>query len=98
MKTLTEKYYDNEELTTKERDKIFVGKYRLNKAKCLKCGDEIQSTHRHDFVTCSCDNLSVDGGSWYLRRCFKEDDSYKDMSVTYKDVVEKEEEELSYDI
>lgn len=41
-----------------------------NKARCLKCGDIIESTHRHDFQTCSCGNLSVDGGHDYLRRCF----------------------------
>jgi hypothetical protein len=40
-----------------------------NKAKCLKCGDIIESTHRHDFVTCSCESLSVDGGKDYLKRC-----------------------------
>lgn len=41
-----------------------------NSAKCLSCGDEIESKHRHDFVTCSCGNLSVDGGLCYLKRCF----------------------------
>ena len=34
MKSLTERYYDNEELTKEERDKIFVGKYRINMALC----------------------------------------------------------------
>lgn len=27
---------------------------QLNKAKCLNCNDIIESTHRHDFVACSC--------------------------------------------
>ena len=39
-----------------------------NKAKCLKCGDVIESKHRHDFVTCKCGALSVDGGRDYLKR------------------------------
>jgi len=39
-----------------------------NKAKCLKCGDVIESKSVHDFVTCSCGSLSVDGGKDYLRR------------------------------
>lgn len=42
-----------------------------NMAKCLKCGDVIESTHRHDFVTCSCGIISVDGGKDYLRRVGK---------------------------
>ena len=52
------------------------------KVKCLKCGDIIESVHRHDFVTCSCGNVSVDGGKDYLRRCFQEKDSYIEMSET----------------
>lgn len=40
-----------------------------NKARCKKCNDIIESRHRHDFVTCSCGALSVDGGKDYLKRC-----------------------------
>ena len=39
-----------------------------NKAKCLKCNEIIESKHRHDYVTCSCGNLAVDGGKDYLKR------------------------------
>lgn len=39
-----------------------------NAVKCLKCNNVIESKHRHDFVTCSCGNISVDGGLEYLRR------------------------------
>lgn len=35
---------------------------------CNKCDDFIVSKHRHDFVTCSCGAISVDGGQSYLRR------------------------------
>ena len=35
---------------------------------CLSCGDKIVSKHRHDFVTCTCGAVSVDGGQEYLRR------------------------------
>ena len=60
-----------------------------NAAKCLKCGDVIESKHRHDYVTCSCGNVSVDGGTDYLRRSFKEMASWIDISIceeepTYK--------------
>ena len=39
-----------------------------NTAVCLSCGDKIFSRHRHDFVTCTCGAISVDGGQSYLRR------------------------------
>ena len=39
-----------------------------NRAKCLQCGDIIESVHRHDFKFCSCRKLAVDGGLDYIRR------------------------------
>lgn len=39
-----------------------------NIAKCKKCGDVIESTSRHDYVTCKCGAISVDGGTDYIRR------------------------------
>ena len=39
-----------------------------NAVSCLGCGDFIVSKHRHDFVTCTCGAISVDGGQSYLRR------------------------------
>jgi hypothetical protein len=39
-----------------------------NAVSCLACGDFIVSKHRHDFVTCTCGAVSVDGGQEYLRR------------------------------
>lgn len=42
-----------------------------NKAKCLDCNTIIESKHRHDYVTCKCGNLSVDGGLDYLKRGYK---------------------------
>jgi hypothetical protein len=39
-----------------------------NAVSCNGCGDFIVSKHRHDFVTCSCGAISVDGGQDYLRR------------------------------
>jgi len=45
-----------------------------NKAQCRKCGDIIESKHRHDFVWCSCKAIAVDGGLDYLRRVGEPDD------------------------
>ena len=53
----------------------------VNKIKCNKCGDIIESTHRHDFKFCKCGAVAVDGGYDYLRR-FGDLDSYEDLSVT----------------
>lgn len=39
-----------------------------NAVSCNSCGDMIISKHRHDFVTCTCGAISVDGGQAYLRR------------------------------
>jgi hypothetical protein len=36
--------------------------------KCLVCGAELVSRHRHDFIMCSCENRTfADGGSDYSR-------------------------------
>ena len=51
-----------------------------NRAKCLVCGDVLESTDRHDFKTCSCGALSVDGGLDYIRRGFKSKDAYEELS------------------
>jgi Zn finger protein HypA/HybF involved in hydrogenase expression len=51
-----------------------------NKIRCNNCGQVIESKHRHDFVTCECGAVSVDGGKEYLKRTFKKSDSYEDLS------------------
>ena len=38
-----------------------------NKVKCKHCGDIIESKYHHDFVTCSCGKVSIDGGLQYFR-------------------------------
>lgn len=58
-----------------------MGKIIENSAKCLKCGDKIVSKHRHDYVTCSCGNVSVDGGLDYCRRSFKDMETWIDTSI-----------------
>lgn len=37
------------------------------KVQCNKCKDIIQSKHRHDFVTCKCGAIAIDGGSDYTK-------------------------------
>lgn len=53
-----------------------------NMIKCNLCKDIIESTYRHEFVSCKCGCCSVDGGTDYLRRGFtnfKED--FTELSV-----------------
>ena len=58
-----------------------------NSAKCLRCGDEIESKHRHDWQTCSCDNIFVDGGHDYIRFGFVTDE-WVDTSIYSEEEVE----------
>ena len=52
-----------------------------NAIRCNICGDEIESKYRHDYVSCSCGACAVDGGHDYLRRTYKDKESYTDLSV-----------------
>ena len=60
-----------------------------NRAKCLKCNEILESKHRHDFVTCSCNNLSVDGGHSYLKRNYLDGTQIEEMSTTKEDLINK---------
>ena len=53
-----------------------------NVIRCNLCGDIIESTYRHDFVTCKCGCCSVDGGLDYLRRGFTHSrDDFTELSI-----------------
>lgn len=38
-----------------------------NMAKCALCNDKIVSKHRHDWVSCKCGEIFIDGGNDYWR-------------------------------
>jgi hypothetical protein len=40
--------------------------------------------HRHDFVTCKCGRVSVDGGKDYLKRSFTDPIDYTELSEVKK--------------
>ena len=40
---------------------------KRSRLKCFGCGTVIESRHRHDFVTCTCGDVSIDGGLDYQR-------------------------------
>ena len=58
----------------------------VNRIKCNKCEDIIQSIHKHDFNMCSCKSVGVDGGISYLRRVGTD---YTEMSLQHTDNFEE---------
>jgi hypothetical protein len=61
----------------------------LNRVQCNLCGDIITSYTNHDFVTCSCTTVSVDGGLGMARTLFKEKSDYSDLRVYSDEPFEK---------
>ena len=51
-----------------------------NQVKCLKCGDEPYSASVHDFKSCKCGAIAVDGGQDYLKRV-GDLESYEEISI-----------------
>ena len=59
-----------------------------NSALCKLCNTEIESKYRHDFVTCNCGNISVDGGTVYRRMLLRDkEDSFEDTCI-YEEITE----------
>lgn len=72
-----------------------------NRAKCKLCQSIIESFHQHDYVTCKCEEISIDGGTTYFRAMAKNwgnflriDDLDNEIVVTVKDKDEPEKEEV----
>jgi len=51
-----------------------------NRAYCKKCSIEVESKSVHDFRSCKCGSLSVDGGRDYLHR-LGDPNTYIDTSI-----------------
>ena len=60
---------------------MLILKITVNKIKCKKCGDVIESKSVHDFKFCRCGAVAVDGGHDYLRRCGKREDWVEQSEV-----------------
>jgi hypothetical protein len=59
----------------------------VNQIRCNKCGDEPFSMTVHDYRTCKCGAVAVDGGLSYLRRV---GDDWTEMSYSLpKEVVDQ---------
>ena len=55
-----------------------------NSAQCLACGQVIESKQRHDYVSCECGEISIDGGLDYCRYIVKNVDNFKNLSISRK--------------
>ena len=66
-------------IETEERIR-YMRKIIVNKIRCKKCGDIIESKTVHDFKSCTCGAVSVDGGHDYLRRVGNRED-WEDLSI-----------------
>jgi len=55
-----------------------------NAAFCLNCKTYIESERRHDFQSCNCQRIFVDGGHDYLRSG-GDPDFFVDMSIVEKE-------------
>lgn len=56
-----------------------------NAGKCAKCGDVIESTHRHDFRHCKCGAIFIDGGLAYQRYGWMDAGDFIDMAEYAED-------------
>ena len=56
-----------------------------NAIRCNICGNEIESTTRHEYVKCKCGACAVDGGHNYLKRVSMDESHYTDISIVESD-------------
>lgn len=59
----------------------------VNSATCHQCGETIESKYRHDYRTCSCGSLSVDGGKDYCKRVYDGSMGYTENSLESNDLL-----------
>lgn len=62
-----------------------------NRAKCRLCGDIVESKHQHDYVSCSCEEIAVDGGNAYHRACFKNRENFIALDDDGNEIIPKHE-------
>lgn len=61
---------------------------KVNRIRCKKCSEIIESKTVHDFNYCKCGYVAVDGGHDSLRRCGNRED-WEELSEVVKGVTEK---------
>lgn len=64
---------------------------KLNAAECLVCKTTLVSYDVHDYRTCRCGNLMVDGGFDYVRRGAKDFNKTRELDWYEKVPMKKDE-------
>jgi hypothetical protein len=64
-------------------------KILINRVRCKHCNSIIESKTRHDFVTCKCGRVSVDGGKDYFKRSADSLEDFEELSVSIKEINNK---------
>lgn len=67
---------------------LTMEKIIVNKAKCKKCGDIIESKEVNDFKRCTCGSIAIDGGQEYIKRVGNKDDIIE--LAKFKNIIKKE--------
>jgi hypothetical protein len=65
--------YDDPRHAGCKRTKVWPGSWegKRNRIRCLHCNDVIEAFHGHDFKSCGCKKVSIDGGGCgHWRRLF----------------------------
>lgn len=75
-----------------ERTKNSTGDIYVNACKCLICGETVRSKNRHDYRSCTCSNVTCDGGSWYCKRLVREPSKAEEAITMFKDVPKDDQE------
>lgn len=55
----------------------------VNRIRCKKCDDIIESKHTHDMVWCECNSVAVDGGNEYQRLTWSEGEMKDLIDTSY---------------
>jgi hypothetical protein len=70
--------------TEAQRRKFGIGDIFINATLCLKCRTYLRSVHAHDYKTCKCGAVAVDGGSRMVRRLGNPEDRVDIIEYFYK--------------
>ena len=85
----------------REKEDFKIKERFKNLVHCKTCGDAIYSCMRHDFSTCTCGNVSVDGGIDYFKMSWDTGAEYEVLTLdilTGKTYTDEEIKELDIDV
>ena len=66
-----------------------------NRAKCKLCESIIESFHNHDYVTCKCGEISIDGGLDYYKASAKDFNNFLRVDDEGNEIIVKVQENNS---